>query len=279
MKHSYKLDNRGIYQPDTAFEHRNEEYDESTFTTLSNMQSEHFWYVGRHHFLLKALKQHAVAAKFDLKAIDLGGGVGGWISFLCKNYPHFSKLALGDSSEVALYGAQKILPSSVELYHSDLMNLGWKEEWDIIFLLDVLEHCPNDQEILHQIKMALKPGGLLIITTPALMAFWSPNDVQAKHLRRYNISDFKKLAEKTNFQTLDSRYFMFLLSPLYLLSRLYLSTISSEQKLKEAIKAEHKVPPSFVNRILRAIFLLETHIGLNVRFPWGTSLLTILKKP
>jgi len=35
-------------------------------------------------------------------------------------------------------------PSADGIHQIDLMNLGWRERWDVAFLLDVIEHLPDD---------------------------------------------------------------------------------------------------------------------------------------
>src|SRR6266446_6253544 len=109
----------------------------------------------------------------------------------------FMELALSDSSLRALEMASSVVGKGIVRYQTDLRRLGWRDRWDIAFLLDVLEHVPADAEVLLQIKQALKPGGLLFVTTPALKCFWSYNDEIAHHVRRYNKADFSQLAEAT----------------------------------------------------------------------------------
>jgi SAM-dependent methyltransferase len=111
-----------------------------------------------------------------------------------------SPLALADSSEIALGMAGAVLPAGMERYQIDLMNLGWREGWDVAFLLDVIEHLPDDVGALLEAARALKPGGLLFVTTPALARFWSYNDELAHHLRRYHRRDFAELAERSGLE-------------------------------------------------------------------------------
>ena len=274
----YTLDDMGIYRPSITVNHRNNEYDETSFVHLMEMQANHFWYKGRHKFLLTALKKTAL--NNNSSVIDLGGGVGGWVKYLFENKSiKFTEIAMGDSSEIALLNAKTILPESIGLYQVDLMTLEWKDKWDIIFLLDVIEHCPDDVSILRQAFNALKPGGKLIVSTPALMVFWSYNDEKAQHLRRYNRADYKKLADKTGFNLVDARYFMFFLSPLYWLSRKTKSKNLTDAELDAAIIKEHQPPNKFLNRILTAIFSAESPLGHFIHFPWGTSVLGIFEKP
>ena len=274
---TYVSDERGIFRPEIPVSHRNEEYKETGFRTLLDMQQNHFWYIGRHKFLLTSLLQKVPAS--GLKAIDLGGGVGGWIRYLLDHQPQkFDELALGDSSEVALLGAKTVLPDSVNLYQTDLMNLQWKSRWDVIFLLDVIEHCPDDKGVLQQAYEALKPGGKLIVSTPALQYFWSYNDEYSQHLRRYSVADYQNLADQTRFKLADARYFMFFLSPLYWLSRNSKPKHLSAEELEAAIHKEHQVPNRFINGVLTKVFCAESPIGNRVRFPWGTSVLGVFEK-
>lgn len=274
---TYALDNIGIFRPAVPVAHRNEEYKESGFKTLLDMQGQHFWYVGRHKFLLTSLLRETSGS--GIKAIDLGGGVGGWVRYLLDHQSaKFDELAMGDSSEVALLGARGVLPEAVNLYQIDLMNLQWKNRWDVIFLLDVIEHCPDDASILSQVFEALKPGGKLIVSTPALQQFWSYNDEYSQHLRRYCISDYQRLADKTGFTLSDARYFMFFLSPLYWLSRKSQPKNMSAKELEAAVQKEHQVPNKFVNWVLAKVFKAESPIGHHIHFPWGTSVLGVFEK-
>ena len=275
---TFKLDNFGIYRPSVPIVHRNDEYQEDNFKMLLDMQDRHFWYIGRHKFLLKCLKKHL--KKSHKSFIDLGGGVGGWIKYLINQLPlDFKEIALGDSSDIALMEAKKLLPNNISFYQIDLKTNHWKEKWDVIFLFDVIEHLPDDQTILNRIFEALKPNGILIVSAPALKYFWSYNDELAKHLRRYNISDYKRLASLTGFNLIDSRYFMFFLSPLYLLSRKFKPKTLSKTEIDNLMKKTNQVPNSFVNFFLSKIFSAETPLGHLIKFPWGTSVLGVFQKP
>lgn len=277
---NYKLCSDSIYRPNSPIQHRDEEYDQVGFETLWAMQNGHFWYRGRHKFLLSVIDRYLPNGTRLNAAIDLGGGVGGWINYLVSHRPNlFDTLSLADSSEIALKMASNALPEKVNRYQIDLMSLGWKDEWDCAFLLDVIEHLPDDAEAIRQAGMALKPGGYLFITTPALQNFWSYNDVLAHHHRRYSANDFKALAISTGLQLCDTRYFMFLLSPLYWLSRLRFKALEmSKDDQDELMKKSHRVPNIILNLGLTGIFFLETLLGRWVRFPWGTSILTVLRK-
>jgi SAM-dependent methyltransferase len=277
---NHQLGNEGIYLPPKLIEHREDEYSESGFKTLLQMQDRHFWYRGRHRFLLKAVDRFVMGEATERSAIDLGGGVGGWLRDLARERPRkFKRLALADSSRVALKKAESVLPPNTERYQIDLMDLQMEDHWDAAFLLDVIEHLPDDLGAIMEAKKSLKNDGLLFITTPAFPAFWSYNDDLAHHLRRYKRSDFQRLAEEAGMQLVDSRYFMFFLSPLYILSRMRRGFEKlPKEKQQEIVTSQHRIPPPAVNRLLEFIFSLESPIGHYLKFPWGTSLLGVFRK-
>lgn len=276
----YTLSADFIYRPNIPVQHRCGEYDEAGFKTLLDMQHRHFWYRGRHRFLLAAVDRFLTETGIRKDVIDLGGGVGGWIQFLTQHRSHcLGQIALADSSLDALTLAGPILPPKAQRYQIDLMRLRMREQWDAAFLLDVIEHLPEDLQALRQARDALKPGGYLFVTTPAFPQLWSYNDEMAYHLRRYRLADFERLARESGLTLCDNRYFMFFLSPAYWFSRIKPSfaTMSSEQK-NQLISKQHQVPAPIINELLSAVFALETPLGHNVKFPWGTSILSVFKK-
>lgn len=276
----YDLGSDGIHRPSSPVLHRETEYKESGFATLWAMQERHFWYRGRHRFLLAALDRFQPRGGPLPAGVDLGGGVGGWLRYLTdRRADRYAQLALADSSETALRMAGSVLPANVARYQIDLMHLGWEEQWDCAFLLDVIEHLPDDVQAMRQAAQALRPGGYLFVTTPALKQFWSYNDEVARHLRRYSRQDYAHLARAAGLELCDARYFMFLLSPLYWLARKGRRVEGMSEAQKAALSDQsHQVPSAPVNGVLSAIFALETPLGHSLRFPWGTSILGVFRK-
>jgi 2-polyprenyl-3-methyl-5-hydroxy-6-metoxy-1,4-benzoquinol methylase len=275
---------RGILIPPRRPVHRDDEYDEAGFDLLIRMQREHFWYRGRHQLLLNVLKRE-VRANFgetnSLRAIDLGGGCGGWLEYLQHHAPGvFHTPALGDSSIRALTLAEPVVGSFAERYQVDLLDLNWHEEWDVVFLLDVLEHIPDHVEVLKQIRKTLKPGGLLFVTTPALNFFWTRNDDLARHQRRYSRRDFRHLAREADLELLRADYFMFFLSPALMLYRMMIRPhkLATPGELQEYLWRSHQVPGRLVNSLLTQVFLAEAALVNHIAMPWGTSILAVFRR-
>jgi 2-polyprenyl-3-methyl-5-hydroxy-6-metoxy-1,4-benzoquinol methylase len=281
----YALRADGTWQPPVPPVHRDADYDSSGFESLRSMQQRHFWYRGRHRFLL-----HFTQSVVDQRprggerpaAIDLGGGCGGWVRYLAAHAGgSFREIAVADSSQVALTLAASEVPASTRRYHIDLLNLQWADRWDLAFLLDVLEHIEDDEEVLRQIYHAITPGGYLLITTPALERFRTNLDNMTHHVRRYSRADFKRLAERTGFEEVVTRYFMFLLSPLLLAARFNTPdpAAMTPQDIRQYLDRTQRAPVAPVNAALTAIFAAETPLGAWLPFPWGSSILAVLRRP
>ena len=248
------------------------------------MQDAHFWYRGRHRFLLAALERHLGRLALPagtLNAVDLGAGCGGWVDYLLRHSSlRFRELSLADSSPKALQFAGAVAGSRVRRFQVDLLDLGWQDRWDVVFLLDVLEHIPDQNAVMKQIHDCLAPNGLLFLTAPALNCFWSYVDVLARHQRRYSVRDLKSLADQCGLALLEARYFMFFLSPLSYLTRFRrprLESASADERRK-LLEQALRVPAKPINALLRFIFSMETPLGHWAPFPWGTSVLGVFQK-
>jgi len=276
----------GTWAPPVPPVHRDADYDSSGFESLRAMQSRHFWYRGRHRFLLHFTR--AIARRLARggvphpAAVDLGGGCGGWVRYLSAHArSDFGEIALADSSPTALALAADEIPASARRYQIDLLNLQWSERWDVAFLLDVLEHIDDDEAVLAGIRRAIRPGGYLVVTTPALERFRTNVDDMTHHVRRYARGDFARLAQRTGFDLAVSRYFMFLLSPLMWLARFDTPdpAAMTPQDIRSYLDRTHRTPAAPLNAALTAIFSAETPLGAWLPFPWGTSILAVLRRP
>lgn len=285
MLDPYARDEKGIWTPPVPVAHRQEDYDSSGFESLQRMQTRHFWYRGRHRFILHFARRAARACRDGARrpaAVDLGGGCGGWVSYLAAHAAEdFSEIALADSSLTALSLAAADVPAASRRYQVDLLNLQWGDRWDVAFLLDALEHIDEDLTVLQQVRAALRPGGYLIVTTPALERFRSPVDAMAHHVRRYSRRDFAQLASRASMDLIASRYFMFFLSPLMWLSRRRAPdpATMTRQDIRRYLDRSDRIPTAPLNLALEAVFAAETPLGAWCPFPWGTSVLAMLRRP
>jgi SAM-dependent methyltransferase len=67
------------------------------------------------------------------------------------------------------------------------------ELFDAILYIDVLEHIKEDRQEMQQAATHLKPGGNLIILSPAYQWLFSPFDARIGHYRRYTKRSLESL--------------------------------------------------------------------------------------
>lgn len=86
----------------------------------------------------------------------------------------------------------------------NLFNL--KDDADLIFSSNVLEHIEDDLSILNDLKRKLKPNGKIFLYLPAKMILWSNMDDTVGHYRRYEIKDLKKKCDLVGLKIQSLHY-------------------------------------------------------------------------
>jgi SAM-dependent methyltransferase len=156
----------------------------------------------------------------------------------------------------------------------DARRIPFENEFDVIGAFDVLEHIKEDEEVLHQIYQAVRPGGGLILTVPQHPFLWSRQDDYACHVRRYSARELKDKVKRTGFAMVKMTSFVSLLLPIMILARV--------QKRNPALEydplSELKINP-VLNTLFEKILDVERWmIFSGLSFPAGGSLLVIAHK-
>jgi len=146
-------------------------------------------------------------------------------------------------------------------------------EFDLIILLDVLEHIDDHVSSLITLKSLLVPRGYLILTVPAFKFLWSRHDEEHHHKRRYTASELKKITEQTGLKILYLTYYNFWLFPIISLIRLTRKILPIKQ-----VGADLRLPHPLINRFLLALFSSECLFIPRLRLPLGISLLAVAQK-
>ncbi|HEY8164379.1 MAG TPA: class I SAM-dependent methyltransferase, partial [Gemmatimonadaceae bacterium] len=60
--------------------------------------------------------------------------------------------------------------------------------FDLVAMIEVLEHVDDDAGTLAETARVLVPGGLIVLTVPAYQWLWSVRDERLQHKRRYTRS-------------------------------------------------------------------------------------------
>lgn len=201
--------------------------------------------------------------------LDEGCGTG-WSS---AEVARIARPALMMGSDVSISEAASAGHPGVVLVRSDITSPPFRTAFGALLLLDVLEHFEDDSSVLRSASSALVPGGLVIVTVPAMPSLWSRYDETCGHRRRYTRRSLLELMHECGFESVFTSYFMCMLAPaLFLRRRLRLR---GSRDPGRGISALEFRPGRLVSGISAASASLERFLlGLGFRLPWGSSLIT-----
>jgi SAM-dependent methyltransferase len=102
---------------------------------------------------------------------DAGSGFGQYVFYLSNTYTSAQITGLDIKQEqvddcnsfFTRLGRQQ----RVQFEYADLTQLEASEVYDLILCVDVMEHIEEDQKVFNGFHQALKPGGVLLISTPS----------------------------------------------------------------------------------------------------------------
>jgi SAM-dependent methyltransferase len=115
--------------------------------------------------------------------VDVGCGPGANIAALADRY---SCIGI-DTAPEAIAHAQERFHDVRYVCGQAPQDLGEvANQVSAFMLMDVLEHVPDDREMLARMVDVLRPGGYVFITVPADMRLWSEQDERLGHYRRYD---------------------------------------------------------------------------------------------
>ncbi len=147
--------------------------------------------------------------------------------------------------------------------------------FDLVLMLDVLEHIQDDRGALASAREALRPGGHLLVTVPALPWLWSRHDEANEHHRRYLPGTLGRTLADAGLEIVTLRYaFFWTVAPL--LARRWLAPAGSGAGVADYAVT---IPPDPINRAMTALSRAEHAVGRFVRWPLGSSLLAVARRP
>lgn len=145
------------------------------------------------------------------EVLEVGAGIGATTELLCKGKQarwlclEPDAVLASDLNSLLLGGR---LPKCCDLLKGTLLDLSETEVFDSIVYIDVLEHIKDDRTEVELAASHLKPGGFLIVLSPAHQWLFTPFDAAIGHYRRYNKSSLSAVIpgnlQEIQLQYLDS---------------------------------------------------------------------------
>ncbi len=91
-----------------------------------------------------------------------------------------------------------------------MLELFEAGSFDSAMCLNVIEHIPDDQAVLHHVTKLLKPGGNFAVVAPAVPWIYGAMDRADNHCRRYWLNEMVALFERAGLEVIAKRYFNFI---------------------------------------------------------------------
>jgi SAM-dependent methyltransferase len=114
--------------------------------------------------------------------------------------PDMARTVVADLSEKAMRNVEcesKVVTSITGM-------LFESATFDIILCSEVLEHVPEDDKAVSELRRVLKPGGVLVVTVPYQKRFWAEDDEYVAHVRRYDPGELEQKLRHVGFQEITT---------------------------------------------------------------------------
>lgn len=238
------------------------------FKEINDIEFGHWWFRGRRKVISNMLR--FLVGEKKKTALDIGFGTG----LNSKLLGEFSETVSGlDLSEEAILFAKQNNPD-LKVFKGEFPLYNFDRSYDIIILLDVLEHIQDDARAIRKIEELLNNGGIALLTVPALQMLWTEHDVLLHHYRRYTKKELQNLILNSSDLIIEkiSYFNTFLFFP-----------ILSYRFLRKAFglgkgASDFFMAPTMLNALLSYIFSLESYLLRFANFPIGVSLICVVRR-
>ncbi len=236
------------------------------YDRMAELDELHWWYRARRDILADLIARK-IAPPADARILEIGCGTGHNLAMLGR---------FGQVDAIEVDGAARDMASrrlGRAVMNAPLPELRGVADgaYDLIAILDVLEHVEADEAALIGMAAKLKSGGRILITVPAHPWMWSAHDVVNHHKRRYTKASLRDVIARAGLQLDMMSYFNSLLFPLAAAARVAGRVTGKED-------SDDTLPPRPVNALFEKLFGLERYFLGRLPFPPGVSLVAIVSR-
>ncbi|KAB2855096.1 MAG: class I SAM-dependent methyltransferase, partial [Anaerolineae bacterium] len=186
-------------------------YDAQFFPLLFRVEDRHFWFRTRNRIIRTLVQQIVEPLPHGYRVLEVGCGTGNVLRHLEQTCTSGLVIGMDLFGEGLHYARQRV---TCPLIQGDMHNPPFCAQFDLIGLFDVLEHLPDDLQVLNDLFSMLATGGKLLLTVPAHPSLWSYFDEAAHHCRRYQKHDLAEKLTKTGYRVEYISYYMASIFPL-----------------------------------------------------------------
>ena len=248
------------------------EMQQHTYSIMHRVEETHWWFVGRRKIIESFLKGVCFALKSKEPGrgaphiLDVGCGTGANLEMLSQ----FGRAEGVDVSAEALEfccarGLRDVKQGAAEaLPYED-------NTFDVVTGLDVVEHLDDDVAGLKEMRRVLRPDGRTVLFVPAFMFLWGVQDDISNHRRRYTMAGLKQAVRKAGFEIYRASYVnLSFFAPIFF-GRLLMRVTGWRPA------SENNITIGALNGVLGKLFGAERFLLRNMNFPFGVSIICVLR--
>lgn len=255
-------------------------YDQSHYPSLFAAEDRHFWFKVRNKVIAALTRQLIAEFQPGYRFLEIGCGNGNVLQALGDVCEDGTVIGIDLFAEGLRFARRRVASPLVQ---ADIYSMPFKVPFEMIGLFDVLEHLPNDSDILAQVRTMLPTDGALLITVPAYKSLWSYADHHANHKRRYSRLELQQKLWDAGFKVDYISYYMMSIVPLVWLGRMLANRALKRSKNpaeleRRMFQNELKIRPG-MNQLLFQTISQEIHfIERRRQLPFGTSLIALARR-
>lgn len=235
------------------------------------LHAEHWWFRARHRFLFRELWRRSPEGGFG-PILDVGCGDGLFLPALERiGEPE----GLEPDESIVSDETRRRWPFHLRSFDDAFAAGENRERFGLVGLFDVLEHLDDDAAAARTAFRVLRPGGLFVLTVPALDWLWTHHDDVNHHRRRYARGELRGRLATAGFEVESVRYLFH-----------WLVAAKLAVRWKERLLGPSDlpgVPPEPLNRLLYAACVAEQEtlgrLPAPLAPPLGSSLFAVARKP
>jgi ubiquinone/menaquinone biosynthesis C-methylase UbiE len=244
----------------------------SEYGVMYRLERSYWWFMGKQFLVREQLRPLLATPDRDRRILDIGSGTGIILRILEK----FGQAVGMERSHEAIQFLKRRSLKNIVCSDAEEALPFKSNSFSLITCLDVLEHLDRDQALLKEMLRVCEQGGHVLVTVPAFNLLWSPHDTALHHRRRYTRTGLLGRVRALNCQVIKASYYNFMLSLPILAVRKSRALFSEKGKGQSDFFIDL---PEALNRLLWTLYRLEI-LGLRLlRYPYGVSLLLVLRKP